>query len=199
MSRIRYIVPMVRQETSPVCWLACAIMLMQRNNRSSVSENAFNYLYGDPRMGSMLNVNSQTTIQNTLLGLGFRVRRLSQVHVNTDFTFNEPGRNTTEPDYMYWSSRERNMEARVIYAILSNFGPFILFHRCGRFWYGRNHNEQVTGRHAVLITGIDLDSKTCWFNNPWGEINVPTSLRSIIGAIHDWESNPSSPSVAYLV
>lgn len=197
MSRIRYAVPMVLQQTSPVCWLTCAMMLLQRHRRRSLSTNEINYVNDDPRLASVGNVGTQSMITNTLQHWGFRVRRIRQVHVPL-MNFSEPGRNTYEPQAMLWGSNDKLVEVNIMFAMLRNFGPFILFHRCGTFSYGPGRGSP-TGYHAVLITGIDLDRKVCYFNNPWGDVNVPTSLDSIVGAIRDWESRRNDPTVVYLV
>ena len=198
MDRIRYAIPMVRQRTSPVCWLACAMMLLQRHRRANLGQNEINYINGDPRMASVGNVGSQPRITATLQRWGFRVRRLRQVHVPL-VNFSEAGRNTHEPQSMLWNSNDKLVEVTIMYAMLRNFGPFILFHRCGTFSYGPSRTTPSSGYHAVLITGIDLESKVCYFNNPWGDVNVPTSIDSMVGAIKDWESRRNDPTVAYLV
>lgn len=203
MSRIRYAVPMVNQRRSPVCWLACAMMLFQRDGRRTIASSEIDYINGDPRLASIGNIpGGNASIYTYLRNWGFRVRRIRQVHVpmmSHSNRLGERGRNTREPQSMVWHSTDRHVEQTIIHAILQNFGPFILFHRCGRFSYGPNRTTPTTGAHAVLITGVDLDRKICYFNNPWGDVNVPTSLRSIVGAIRDWESRNASPSMAYLV
>ena len=199
MNRIRYRVPLVNQRTSPVCWLACAIMLFQRNGLRTISPTEIDYINGDPRLASMDNIPGGNAAMYTYLrNWGFRVRRIRQVHVQLR-TYNPPGRNPVEPQSMVWHSTDRQVEETIIHATLLNFGPFILFHRCGMFSYGPNRTTPTTGSHAVVITGVDLDRKVCYFNNPWGDVNVPTTLRSIVGAIRDWESRGGSPSMAYLV
>ena len=52
---------------------------------------------------------------------------------------------------------------------------------------------------AVVITGIDTRSHTVYFNNPWGDCDVPTTLQSISNAVRRWQSVPThTATIAYL-
>ena len=192
MSTIRYRVPVgVPQGASTICWLACAVMIMQyKRGTTALRLSELGIDDGlDFRMGSVPNTNnperSNVEYARRLRQLGFTLVRLQPRPRGC-----APG----DAAHVQWLLRER--------------GPLILNHFIGSFWYGSNRVSvpkglpkhppgMPLGAHAVVITGWDSSLGRVYFNNPWGDADVPTSESSIIGAIHRWEAPDRFP-LAYL-
>lgn len=165
---------MVNQQYSPICWLACAAMVIQFK---------WGYTPSAPDLG--------------MRGPDFREPQTV------------PGEAPTGNEQDAWLRRlgfslmrMRTPGEAAIESVLVNHGPFILRHNVGAFWYGPTRapasGEMLGQGHAVVVTGIDTNSHTVYFNNPWGDRDVPTTASSIVGAIARWERNPADSSIAYL-
>jgi hypothetical protein len=189
MARFRYHVPMVYQSTSPVCWLACAVMIMQFRRGVTPSTLASLGIREDWdfRASSIPNPNRNNDhYHERLRHLGFTLAKLQP---------RPRGCAPSDEEYVHWLLRER--------------GPLILNHRVGSFWYGatrvpvlpkgtpKDPPGMPRGGHAVVITGYDTDLQRIYFNNPWGDVDVPTTESSILGAIRQWEGLGYYP-LAYL-
>ena len=82
--------------------------------------------------------------------------------------------------------------------LLRNHGPFMLTHIVGTFSYGAQWGAVTPGgSHAVVITGIDTAADRITFNNPWGDVNQPTSINSILSSMEGLMAQ-SIRSVAYM-
>src|SRR5262245_59776792 len=141
MPTMRYNVDMVSQQFSPVCWLACAAMLIQFKRRMTPTAAALGITGGmdfrEPRT-----VPSYGAAEwDHLLRLGMINARSSELDVF-----------------------DRTISQNMIYRQLQQHGPFILHHYCGSFWYGPGVNVPTKGGHAVLVVGTDTDLGCVWFN-----------------------------------
>jgi hypothetical protein len=183
MSTIRYQVPLVAQGTSPVCWLACAVMIIwfKRGSKPSTAEIAPQTGW-DFRNASVMGAKSNHAVYDALRRLGFVVARGPS---------RPRGCAPPDEEHIRW--------------LLSNHGPFMLCHHVGAFSYGPAcpvpppSPGMPPGQHVVVITGYDAARRRVYFNNPWDEGNsdVPTTASSIVGAIHRFESVGLLP-IAYL-
>lgn len=175
MSRILYDVDMVDQQSSPICWLACAAMVLQFKNKITYSAEELGVAGLDFRL-PWTTPGRGAEQWGHLEGLGFFNCRSSTLPV--------------------WESI---LNQQLIYLQLEAHGPFILHHYTGSFSYGPGVRFEPGKGHSVLITGIDTGRGVVWFNNPWGagHVNVETTSSSIIGAIQRWERNPASHSVSW--
>ncbi|MGH9794180.1 MAG: papain-like cysteine protease family protein [Candidatus Acidiferrales bacterium] len=190
MSVIRYHVPVgVPQSTSPICWLACAVMIMQYKRGSTHLTMAELGIVGDGvdyRISSVASPATYSLDQGAFLRQwGFTLARLQP----------RP-RGCAPSDEAY------------VQSLLREHGPLILNHYEGSFWYGANRVNLPKGvpknppgtppqGHSVVITGWDSTLRRVYFNNPWGDTDVPTTESSIMNAIRRWET-PYRFSLAYL-
>ena len=173
-STIRFNVPMIQQQFSPVCWLASAAMVLQYKGRISPATEDLRQQGPDFRTPG-LTVSSQYP---TGAGQQSELRRLGFVGARS-FSCTEEG----------------------LYQILRQHGPVILMHHVGMFTYGPGAPIPANARgsgHAVVITGLDANRHAIFFNNPWGQKDVPTTLGSICGAIERWERNPADIAIWWL-
>jgi hypothetical protein len=179
MARVKYDVDMVRQQYSPVCWLACAAMLVQFKRGQTPSSEALGIAGIDFRHQGLTVPREEMGSQpwdDHLRALGFTVARCAGV--------DGPSAVASE-ELIYW--------------VLQQHGPFILSHYCGSFWYGAGIPVPSSGLHSVLVTGIDTDKGGCWFNNPWGRTDIPTTTASLVGAMRRYEAgHPQNYPVAHL-
>lgn len=175
MPRVKYNVDMVSQQFSPVCWLACAAMLIQFKSRSTSSAEDLGISGGaDFRMPQTVPSYGNAQWQH-MRRIGLTNARSSELHV-----------------------RDRTPSQNMIIQQLRRNGPFILHHYCGSFWYGRGVIVPTSGAHSVLVVGTDTDRGCVWFNNPWGKSDVITTTTSIVGAIVRWERNRANKSISYM-
>lgn len=163
-TRIHHSVPMVAQGPNPICWVACAAMVLSFKQRRSVTVGEINDGF-DPSNSSMRNPATTWPVFYTILDdLGF----VSERHPIS------PG-------------------ADMILSQLRFHGPFILTH------YTQTLAPAIpgVGTHAVVITGIDMNSGDVFFNNPWGTRNQSTTIATILGSMERlWNQNVRS--VAYV-
>lgn len=176
MSRILYDVPIVDQQTSPLCWLACAAMVLQFKSGTTISAEELSIDVDDDfRLPQTLPPMGNATWGH-LEGLGF---------------FN--CRSSTLPTW------QGILNQQLLFLQLKNHGPILLHHYTGSFSYGPKVEFIPNKAHTVLITGVDTGTRTVWFNNPWGAAHkdVPTTSTSILGAIRRFENNPANYSFSW--
>jgi len=198
--RQKYDVPMVMQEQSPLCWLACAIMILQFKGRRTMEWEELmaptaEFAAGRPdlRAGSSANYPTQAEVDQHTARMGFRAVRLREL--SRFAAFDGAGRvhatatRSIRPTAHPAMPPEGRLEpiTRTTLNLLRTHGPFILGHECGAFSYGLNRPAPRTGRHAVVITGVDTDRGIYYFNNPWGQKDVQTSIASINASIERTE------------
>ncbi|MEM1048117.1 MAG: peptidoglycan-binding protein [Pseudomonadota bacterium] len=162
--RIVHSVPMVRQGPNPICWIACAAMIMSFKQRRSVTVGEINNGF-DTTNSSMGNPATTWPIFYQLLDdLGFRSIGPAM----------SPG-------------------TEYLVDVIRRHGPFILTH----YTTTLAPSSTSVGTHAVVITGIDMNAGTCFFNNPWGTRNDTTTITTILGSMERlWNQNIRS--VAYM-
>ena len=206
MTRIRHSVEMVGQVSSPVCWVACAMMIMQFKRGISLQDSP--YGEGDPRDSSIQNVDSAAAVDRNLRAWGFTLKRLNDIRHNSRTGVIQRvvpiGEHGATMRRVYRPTRSVSDVDKISY-ILDTSGPFILSHHCGAFSYGPNVSTPTTGKHAVVVTGIDTTRRVIFFNNPWGpndaqtsrHRDVQTSISSVVNAIHRYEAT-EHPAIAYL-
>jgi len=189
MAKVYYNVMVVSQGLSPVCWLACAAMIIQYKRHYTPSAAQLGQLADDFRLAS---VPAIADYAGALRRLGFAVTHASGIHDPHALTM----RHSARP------SPGRGLSATpdgdVIFALLQNYGPFMLNHMVGSFWYGPGVTVPAGhAAHAVVVTGIDTGTNTVYFNNPWGIRDVPTTTSSVVHAIRRYD-RPGQYSIAYL-
>lgn len=190
MSRIRYNVDMVEQQSSPVCWLACTAMLIQFKRGCTLQAKDLGFSErNDFRQHQVPSYGAAEWEHMRRLGL-INSRISEGLASPPPPTMNDQARNQPENQHANW----RNL----IYDQLRTNGPFILHHYSGSFSYGAGVNTPRSGGHAVLIVGTDTVEGRTWFNNPWGQSSVLTTTKSIIGAIERWERGGSEASISYM-
>lgn len=206
-------VGMVGQGSNPVCWMACAIMILRYNRGESLDPLPFGF--EDPNITSFIGSVQSLNQFNVLRSLGFILKRSNEIVVRTARTTRQPHRangfspTTTRavPRGFHTTpsvNRQYTLTEKIFY-ILNTLGPFVLAHHCGTFTYGHS-GSTCASYHAVVITGIDTDRGVIYFNNPWGitdeessvHRDAQTSIASIEGAIRRWEADSSGPTFYYL-
>jgi len=219
MTIVRHTVPMVRQGGSPVCWAACAMMLMQYKRNRSLALDELD-IGGDPRLSSV----PQTTgrVFALLESWGFKTKRSSNVYLPPSrderavrLARRQHSRTNPSPTTMNQIPQgvgnamqqtplppfpARPSASETLMAMLQVWGPVILHHNCGAFWYGASFvtPTPTQGYHSVLITGVDTNRNVFFFNNPWGQSDVITSISSIQGSILRWESQLSNAAFTFI-
>ena len=172
----RYQVPMVIQQFSPVCWLACAAMVVQFKRSYTPLASELGMRGPDFRMPGLTvptEAASGAEQRDWLRRLGFTTWRASLGRTPVMGVGRSP-----RGDAGVVAQGEAAIES-----VLTRHGPFILLHNVGAFWYGPSPipaaGEGLGEGHAVVVTGIDTSSHTVYFNNPWGDRDVPTTTSSI--------------------
>jgi hypothetical protein len=175
MGQVQYTVPIVSQGSNPICWVACAAMILCFKTGSSVDVNAL--IGADPSNSSIADPDggSWDTMKQMLNGWGFTCE--TQMQSPTDV----------------WV--EQHLRA---------YGPLMLSHATEGFPYdARFPPFTCTGllppdsAHAVVITGIDTDAATCAFNNPWGNTGT-APIQSVLEAIENMGQHPYAFPLSYV-
>jgi hypothetical protein len=171
--RLQYDVPLVVQTLNPICWV-CS-MAMVASERRKVSVSVSSYIHGfDPSFGSIPNPNDFPKYRYK--DYVNRLNRCGFTSINID-------------------------SAQELEETLRERGPLILTHLYAGFPYnlGKLLPKAPPGAaHAVVITGIDVDSGggQTRMNNPWGYKNVPLSVDSALEAGRKLRST-DGPAFAY--
>ena len=195
MSSIHHNVAMVGQQFSPVCLVACAAMVIQYKRGYTPTAEALGLRGPDfrtPGLTVRREANTEEEQSAWLRRLGFVLARSTQIR--------DPRTVSMAPSRSgHGVLRSSGPSEELIEWLLRTHGPFILNHNSGAFSYGPRWTALTppgTG-HAVVITGIETNRHRVYFNNPWGDRDVPTTASSIVGAIERWERAGFS-SIAYL-
>ncbi len=158
---ILHTVPVVSQGEpgydSPICWVACAAMVLSHYQNRSIG---IDYLIGaSPH-------NSSIAAQSSSVEGDRSYQRLESWGFHTE--------------------SPRHLSEGYIMETLVNHGPFILSHYCQNFPYGLGIGNNFTAQdaHAVVITGIS--GNTLYFNNPWGNENVPAGVSRVIPTVEKY-------------
>jgi hypothetical protein len=194
MARILYEVDMVDQQYSPVCWLACAAMLLQYHRRLTPTAAMLGLRGPDFRTPGYTvpeEVSDGPAKEAWLRRLGFTVT------TSRNLRDPRPRAMAASPSFDAGVAPPAGLHEELLYWLLANRGPFILNHHCGAFWYGPGRPLPKKGAHSVVVTGIDTGRHDVYFNNPWGDRNVATTAASILGAIRRYEA-AGGMSIAYL-
>jgi len=163
-TRIVHNVPMVRQGPNPICWVACAAMVMSFKQHRSVTVAEINNGFS-PSNSSMSNPATTWPVFYSIL------------------------------DSLGFTSTGPNISPGVDYLLstIRSHGPFILTH----YTKTLAPTNPSVGKHAVVITGIDMNSDKVFFNNPWGNRNDSVSIETILLSMERlWNQNVRS--VAYI-
>lgn len=199
----RYNVLMVSQQYSPVCLIACTAMIIQFKRGYTPSITDLGLQGPDFRQPWTVEEEAANIPEQMarLRRLGFSLSRFPQAAAPAERAV--PAAPTMLPRPAHRPPDLLAQGETAIESLLVHHGPFILIHNVGAFWYGPTRQaaagESSGGPHAVVITGIDTRSHTVYFNNPWGDRDVPTTLQSILNAVRRWESVPThTATIAYL-
>lgn len=190
-------IPIERQRQNPICWLVCAAMAMQHRRRRTIEDDEL--AFGGAKFREPMSIANVSTAQqylNHLRRLGFSIVRVSSASprpIPGEWTI-PSGPNVLDKPF-FREDRQSNV-VRIVVQYITNGKPIIFSHYCGSFSYGAGVRTPNTGAHAVLITGIDTSKGIIFFNNPWGQKDVQTSIRSVEGAVQRWEINSGLPSFA---
>ncbi len=169
-----YQVPMVEQGPNPICWVACAAMILSWKKQASVSIG--DLIGSDPSNSCVLNPGGGTfpALRTYLEGWGFVC---------------EAAALTPTGDYV-----EQRLQAH---------GPLLFVHQTEGFPYDARFPPYTCspligpGQHAIVITGMNTDDNTCAFKNPWGSVGV-VGVQIVLDAIVDIEQVANSFPFAYL-
>jgi hypothetical protein len=157
MGQVYYDVPMIRQESNPICWLACVAMIMSHDQQATVTIGSLNG-GADP---------SNSCISNPARSLTEFYQRLEA--------------------YGFTSTNPRACPAPAFAEnLLTDHGPFILTHLVQNFPYGAqwaHFRGNPNDTHAVVITGVDTDSGIAWMNNPWGDKDQSLPLNTVLSSM----------------
>jgi hypothetical protein len=161
MASVVYDVEVIRQEANPICWVASCAMVKGYKTASSVGVGDFIGGF-DPSNSCIANLAGSwsqcTDMMNTW---GFDVFAVGDLSSGS-------------------------MAAADLLGALAR-GPAVLLHMCAGFPYGSQHAGMTFGpgdAHAVVLTGIDSDTNSATFNNPWGDKDQPCDLGALLAKIN---------------
>ena len=157
--QVSYDVDVVRQEMSPICWVASCAMVKGYGTGVDVGIDAF--LGADPTTSSLNPANQWGQCTTKMEEWGFTVVAVQDVAPSGLMTGESLG------------------------GALQRSGPAVLLHHCDGFPYGNEYAPvPPDSGHAVVITGIDTDQNTAWFNNPWGDKDRPCPLDVLLQIVN---------------
>jgi hypothetical protein len=201
VSRVQYQVPVVVQH-GPVCWLASAAMIMQFKLHATPTARSL----GIPAAPPASSTQSIAPVEDPDFRTGLTWRGWDDwTNAQVDSHLRSLGfvvtRSTSIRD-RFTHAPAAAPNAELIYRILHEHGPFMLNHFVGSFSYGLAacQYESPNNAHVVVITGIDTVAGIVRFNNSWaphGQLNMPTSISSIVNAIRRYEA-AGEPAIAYM-
>jgi hypothetical protein len=169
-------VPMVQQGDNPICWVACAAMILSYKRNASVTIGSL--IGADPAFSSIGDVSAAPTdalgwakTRSYLQSWGFTCETLTQ---------------SPSSDYI----EER----------LNAYGPLLFSLQTSGFPFDATYPahtcvEENDG-HAIVLVGLNTDDNTCAFVNPWGTTGV-VSTDIVCEFIADHGDDPSTFPLAY--
>lgn len=200
MPTIRHDVALVSQQFSPVCWLACAAMVLQYK-RSMTPTAAGLGIQGEDFRTPGYTVPPETPgdpeTYAHLRRLGFTVTTSPRVRGEMPRVARSARTHMAPPRSAFGSPFDMTPGEELIHWLLVEKGPFILNHHVGAFSYGPAWQNPRGGAHAVVITGLETNAprSRVYFNNPWGDKDVTTTTTSIEGAWRRFEQGGGQPIV----
>lgn len=158
---MRYNVPVLSQDISPICWVVCAAMVQKYWQQRAGNDFDTTMLTGGASpLNSCIPGSSGGGFYLGLQDAGF------QIYENPPYT----------------------MTDRHISALLSAHGPLVFTHLCLNFNYGPTRGGKVAAAsplaglsHAVVITGIEAGR--AFFNNPWGDKDVEIPAADMVASL----------------
>jgi papain like cysteine protease AvrRpt2 len=150
MSQVSYTVPLVEQGPNPICWIACAAMILSWKRQTSVTIGSL--IGADPSNSSIgdLANGDWPKLQSYLQSWGFFCQTLSSCPM-VDF-----------------------LQIR-----LAEHGPLLYIHSAAGFPYDARFPAYTSSPlippgavHAIVLTGVDTDAGNFSFANPWGAYGV---------------------------
>ena len=162
MGKKVYDVPLVMQQSSPICWIACATMISSWKSGQTQGIGAMTGGY-DPNSASIPNVSTTMIEEGRLRRLGFTLER-------------------SESPSAEYIERLLNRGPFILLHFMAGFP----------YHFGRAFTIPPGATHAIVITGIDtagFEGKgRCWFNNPWGTKNSSCYIEDVVTAMKKWPS-----------
>ncbi|MGD8321694.1 MAG: papain-like cysteine protease family protein [Gemmatimonadota bacterium] len=160
---VKYHVPMVLQGANPICWVACVSMMYAYRNRRPFDIRAFTGGW-DPTTSSVPAGSS-----------AIRIQGLSQIVQFMRGLGFQPILYRT-----HWFGEDDLLQSLV------QFGPLVAFLDAARLFV---HYEAESG-HAVVITGLNAATDTCYINNPWGQEDERRDVNLVLDALDKWKEKP---------
>ena len=161
MPSVIYDVELITQEMNPICWVASCAMAKGYGTGSRVGVGEFtNGL--DPSNSCIANLaNNWAECIDLMRQWGFQTYDVSGIATG-------------------------DMSPESLLTALGQ-GPIVLLHLCQGFPYGSQYealNFTNNDAHAVVLTGVDTDSGSASFNNPWGDKDQFCALDTLITKIN---------------
>ncbi len=173
MGLILYQVPMVEQGDNPICWVACAAMILSYKRSASVTIASL--IGTDPSFASVDDP--------------ARSWAETQTYLNSWSIACETQTSSPTSDYI-----EQRLES---------FGPLIFCHSSEGFPYDSRFPAYACSgllppdaSHAIVLTGINTDDNTIAFKNPWGDVGI-VSTDIVLEAISTLGVDPATFPLAY--
>lgn len=171
-TQVKYNVPMKAQGPSPICWLACMAMMLSYRNR---------------RPFEISSLTGGTSPANASLPT-------SAVPGESVQAFTDQVRIMRKMGFKIVTYRAGWFSEEDLLSALRTYGPLIAFLDAARIY---NHPEPESG-HAVVITGINTSTDTCYINNPWGQQDEPKNVDLVLNALDKWKEKSFAPEAALM-
>jgi hypothetical protein len=171
-------VPMVEQGANPICWVACAAMILSYKRSASVtiasligSDPAFSSI-PNPADGGGNSALGWSKTRDYLTSWGF-VCETQAVSPTSDYV-------------------EQRLDAH---------GPLLFSLQTSGFPFNASYPAHTcvaaNAGHSIVLVGLNTDDNTCAFKNPWGETGiVPTDI--VLEFISTSGTDPSTFPLAYV-
>ncbi len=161
---VKYRVPMVLQGQNPICWVACVSMMYAYRNRQPFDIRDFTEGW-DPTASSVPAGSSARRVQGLLQIVQF-MRELGF----------QPVLYRAE-----WFSEDDLLRSLV------QFGPLVAFLDAARLFVWDRTDDPTDSGHAVVITGLNTATDTCYLNNPWGQEDETRDVNLVLDALDKWK------------
>jgi hypothetical protein len=175
MGQVSYMVPLVEQGPNPICWIACAAMILSWKQQASVTVGSL--IGADPSNSSISDLanGDWPKLQGYLQSWGFACEGLNASPMS-DF-----------------------LEDRLV-----AHGPLLYIHSASGFPYDARFPAYTSSPaipagavHAIVLTGIDTDAGNFSFANPWGAYGTVT-IDIVLEWLANFGVNPGVFPLAYL-